>query len=464
MESHPLLRTAGARLRTESRRLIAKSRDSLVDTFIEELYPAFDRLPRVVPPRHVSRVEPGLSQRSRALAPNVEAVHAEGHNGLVLRQGADPLVDALGIPPDSAVDDVLRPRAVVTRPGIDDLDTLTGVQQLLNLFRRDGWQVAELRLLEPSRRRHTRGIGVPRFDRLPVDIAHEGRNIGGRVRAEVDVVSVLVHVEGEDRNATGNALRVIRGTLIYQTTVARHIRQKYPATVPGQALAQRDEFATPALNRPEITGDGVRDGFERCPPIPAEAREIQLMKQRRVEQGRLLPTEATDDRGRHCRDIERLQLARERVQAIESSSVVVLVVAFDELRRHAIQRPRAAEKGGDAILHRKPPFEIEKMLGQWNLTPCYGQRGCRRPHTTQPVRRGCSARRSRVPATPWQRGTRPRSRRRNRRTPALRVRAERTTRPLVPDLARPRSASYRGLPTRSSSVARPRPGTAVRLA
>src|SRR4030095_7543192 len=121
--------------------------------------------------------------------------------------------------------------------------------------------------------------------RVPVDIAHEGRNISGRVCAEVDVVGVLVHVEGEDRNATGNALPVIRGTLIYQSTVARHIRQKYPATVHGQALAQRDELATPALNRPEIAGDGVRDGFERCPPVPAEAREIQLMQQRRVEQG-----------------------------------------------------------------------------------------------------------------------------------------------------------------------------------
>ena len=106
---------------------------------------------------------------------------------------------------------------------------------------------------------------------------------------------------------------MIRGTLIYQTTVARHIRQKYPATVPGQALAQRDEFATPALNRSEIAGDGVRNGFERCPPVPAEAREIQFMKQRRVEQARLLPTEATDDLCGHCRDIERLQLVREGV-------------------------------------------------------------------------------------------------------------------------------------------------------
>src|SRR5437016_9165523 len=145
-------KTVAGRIRTESRRLIAKSRDSLVDTFIEELYPTFDRLPRVVPPRHVSRVEPGLSQRGRALASNVEAVHAEGHNGLVLRQGADPLVDAFGIPPDSAVDDVLRPRAVVARPGIDELDTLTGGPHILNLFRGDGWQVAELELLAPSRR------------------------------------------------------------------------------------------------------------------------------------------------------------------------------------------------------------------------------------------------------------------------------------------------------------------------
>src|SRR5437667_11380610 len=100
MESHPLLRTAGARLRTESRRLIAKSRDSLGDTFIEELYPAFDRLPRVVPPRHVSRVEPSVAQRGRALASNVEAVIAAGQKGPVLRQVAEPLVHEIGIRPD----------------------------------------------------------------------------------------------------------------------------------------------------------------------------------------------------------------------------------------------------------------------------------------------------------------------------------------------------------------------------
>src|SRR5437660_1694771 len=169
-----------------------------------------------------------------------------------------------------------------------------------------------------------------------------------------------------------------------------------------------------------------------------------------------------------------------RIQRPHGPAAVVLVVAHDHSLRDSVERRRAYGDRGDILLHphsvsssvcssslrllpcsSRVSFIKRATFMQWNLTPCYGQHGRRRPHTTQPVRRGCSARRSRVPAAPWQRGTRLRSRRRNIRTPVLRASAARTTRPLVPDLARPRSASYRGLSTRSSSVARLQPGTAV---
>ena len=85
------------------------------------------------------------------------------------------------------------------------------------------------------------------------------------------------------------------------------------------------------------------------------------MKQSRVEQRGLLPTQATDDLGWRRLDIERLQFARDGIQAIEGSAVVMLVVALDETGRHTVQRPGTAEKGSDAIVHCKPPLEIENM-------------------------------------------------------------------------------------------------------
>ena len=47
-----------------------------------------------------------------------------------------------------------------------------------------------------------RDRGDPRGDSPPVDVSHEGVDVGGGVRAEVQVVRVLVHVEGQDRGGS----------------------------------------------------------------------------------------------------------------------------------------------------------------------------------------------------------------------------------------------------------------------
>src|SRR6266850_439974 len=245
----------------------------------KELHRAFDSLPCVVPTSHVSGVKTSLSQRGRTLAPNVEAVYTECDHGLVLRKTCHPFFYALRITPDRPVDDVLRSSAVVARPRIDDLYSLPGAKHLLNLFGGDGWHVLEFWLVERSGPGDCHGVGVPRLDRLPVNVAHEGSDVRRRIRSVLNVISVLVHVQSKNRNTPGNALCVIRGTVIDEPTVARDKGHQYPASVTCQCLCQGHEFVTPAIDGPEITSKSARYCVRYVPPIPTQTREIQFMKQ-----------------------------------------------------------------------------------------------------------------------------------------------------------------------------------------
>src|SRR5712691_8249269 len=160
----------------------------------KELHRAFDGLPCVVPTSHVSGVKTSLSQRCRALAPNVEAVYTECDHRLVLRKTCHPFFYAFRIAPDSPFDDVLRSGAIVARSGIDDLDSLAGAKHLLDLFRRDGWHVLEFWLVERSLRSSLCGIDLPSLGRSPEDVAHERSDVRRRVRSVLNVIGVLVHV------------------------------------------------------------------------------------------------------------------------------------------------------------------------------------------------------------------------------------------------------------------------------
>ena len=95
------------------------------------------------------------------------------------------------------------------------------------------------------------------------------------------------------------------------------------------------------------------------------------MKQGGVEERRLLSAKPTDDLGWRCLDVERFQFTRDGIQAIEGRAVVMFVVALDETGRHVVQRPGTAEEGGDAVCHRRPPFEIENM----SFSLPHGRRG-----------------------------------------------------------------------------------------
>ena len=87
---------------------------------------------------------------------------------------------ALWIAPDCTVHDVLRSGGVMPRSRIDDLDLLTRLEHGLHFI--DGYrrQIGELRLHKRPGRLDGDGVLITPLGRIPVDIAHERRNIGGK--------------------------------------------------------------------------------------------------------------------------------------------------------------------------------------------------------------------------------------------------------------------------------------------
>ena len=78
------------------------------------------------------------------------------------------------------------------------------------------------------------------------------------------------------------------------------------------------------------------------PAFAAQAREVQLVQQRGIERDQLLALQAVDDVARRLGEIERFELLGDGVQAPQRAAIVVLVMAFDELQRKAVQRPGTA--------------------------------------------------------------------------------------------------------------------------
>ena len=56
------------------------------------------------------------------------------------------------------------------------------------------------------------------------------------------------------------------------------------------------------------------------------------MQERGVERGEFVALQALDDVTGRCAGIEGLELLRNRIQAIEGLTVIVFVVALDEIR------------------------------------------------------------------------------------------------------------------------------------
>ena len=76
--------------------------------------------------------------------------------------------------------------------------------------------------LRAERRRIARHRGaIAAIDALPANVLHEDIDIGRGLGAEVHVIRVLVHVEGEDGCCASEQMRVIGRPLIDEPPLAR---------------------------------------------------------------------------------------------------------------------------------------------------------------------------------------------------------------------------------------------------
>ena len=90
--------------------------------------------------------------------------------------------------------------------------------------------------------------------------------------------------------------------------------EQHPARAAGQPLGQRDELLAPAIDRAEVAGEGRRQGVGDGAAVAADAGEIKLVQQRRVERRRFVALQPVDRLDRRGRGIERRQLRGDRVR------------------------------------------------------------------------------------------------------------------------------------------------------
>ena len=129
--------------------------------------------------------------------------------------------------------------------------------------------------------------------------------------------------------------------LVHEPLFARHVSQEHPAGAAAQRSSHGAELRLPAIGRPEVPGED----FDKIPgiaAIAAETGEIELVQDHGVERDQLLAPRPIQRKAWQLGEIGGLELRRDRVQASQRASIVVLVVALDQLGREALEQPRSA--------------------------------------------------------------------------------------------------------------------------
>jgi hypothetical protein len=234
-------------------------------------------LPAVDAATQVARVDTGGTQAHGRGAADFMAVHAVHDHVAVGRQFGRPGGDRGGVAPARAGDH---------RAGLLEHAGPTHVEDQ---------SVADLVLAGAERlARRVHGPLVAAIDRGPVDVAHERIDVGARGSAVVHVVRMLVHVQRQDRHATGHRVGVVCGPLVDQRSLARLEHQQHPARAATQRLAHGDELFAPAFDAAEVGFQHqLRGGFHRH-AIAAQAAEVQLVQQHRVGGDQFLALEAIE--------------------------------------------------------------------------------------------------------------------------------------------------------------------------
>src|SRR6476660_9112599 len=164
---------------------------------------------------------------------------------------------------------------------------------------------------------------------LPPDDGHKGVDVGCRLRAEVDVVGMLVHIECQDWRTTGERMAVVRRPLIDKLSIVRRPRQQNPARAAAKRLSHRHEFGSPALIRTKITRYGVP---QRCSWFTLFAQSVEklLVQNHRVHRDELLALETIDKEAWRAIVIQFGKFFLNQVQALYGTAVIVLVMADNQ--------------------------------------------------------------------------------------------------------------------------------------
>ena len=203
---------------------------------------------------------------------------------------------------------------------------------------------------EGPRRLDLGRILIASLYRLPIDVAHERIDVRLGIRAEVDVVGMLVHIEREDRDAARHGLGMFRRELVDEPAIARQINQQDPARAPRQRVAIATNSSRQRSTDPKVARERIRERCGRL-AIAAQAREIELVQERGVERDEFLALQAVDHVAGRLGEVEGLELLRDGVQAPQRAAVVVFIVTLDESHRQSIQQPGTTENRRELVAH-----------------------------------------------------------------------------------------------------------------
>src|SRR5262249_4137529 len=131
----------------------------------------------------------------------------------------------------------------------------------------------------------------------------------------------------------------------------------------------RAKLGAPPIERAKVAGERLGHALGRL-AVASQAREVELVQQRRVERHELLALEAVEDVTGCGLEVERRELLGDGVQAPQRPAVVVLVVALDQLGRESVQGPRTAVDLFQLVAHGVPPSVVVgnlrfRILGWW---------------------------------------------------------------------------------------------------
>ncbi len=181
------------------------------------------------------------------------------------------------------------------------------------------------------------GLAIPRADALPIQVRHHLIDIGSRLRAKIEMIGMLVHVDGQDRGGALQAVCVVRCPVVNQPAQALGPGEDRPARTACQSLRQAGELGTPrryaaeiALERPGKLGGGFFMPRGRTVALSAERLEIDLVQDHGARGNQLFALQAVDLEDRGARPVKSRKTRPDGVQAPHRAAVVVYVMADDQ--------------------------------------------------------------------------------------------------------------------------------------